>query len=165
MFLPSSWCYIFIFFLNFTPQQAICSIACSRGITFSPCMSCYLPHADIWSLTGRAVLVVGQHAVHMGKSIPGVPLTYLYKSNAPLQHAYTPSDYNICAVCGFPSYGCRTSWRGHYIHSFLSASLYFSKWVAYWDRLCRDVVGRWLVVTRVHCGQTVHPRPIVTMEH
>jgi len=22
-----------------------------------------------------------------------------------------------------------------------------------------------LVVTRVHCGQTVHPRPIVTMEH
>ena len=27
------------------------------------------------------------------------------------------------------------------------------------------VVGRWLVVTCVHCGQTVHPRPIVTMEH
>ena len=26
------------------------------------------------------------------------------------------------------------------------------------------VVG-WLVATRVHCGQTVHPRPIVTMEH
>jgi len=26
------------------------------------------------------------------------------------------------------------------------------------------VVG-WLVVTRVHCGQTVHPRPVVTMEH
>jgi len=22
-----------------------------------------------------------------------------------------------------------------------------------------------LVVTRMHCGQTVHPRPIVTMEH
>ena len=46
---------------------------------------------------------------------------------------------------------------------FLSASLYFSKRGAYWDRLCRDVVGRWLVVTRVHCGQTVHPRPIVTI--
>ena len=28
-----------------------------------------------------------------------------------------------------------------------------------------DVVGYWLVVTRVHYGQTVHPRPIVTMEH
>ena len=27
----------------------------------------------------------------------------------------------------------------------LSASLYFSKRGAYWDRLCRDVVGRWLV--------------------
>jgi len=26
-----------------------------------------------------------------------------------------------------------------------------------------SLVG-WLVVTRVHCGQTVHPRP-VTMEH
>ena len=47
---------------------------------------------------------------------------------------------------------------------FLSASLYVSKRGAYWDRLCRDVVG-WLVVTHVHCGQTVHPRPIVTMEH
>jgi len=23
----------------------------------------------------------------------------------------------------------------------------------------------WLVVTRVHCGQTVHPRSIVTIEH
>ena len=51
------------------------------------------------------------------------------------------------------------------IHTpFLSASLYVSKRGAYWDRLCRDVVG-WLVVTRVHCGQTVHPRPIVTLEH
>ena len=34
----------------------------------------------------------------------------------------------------------------------------------------RSLGGRWLVgwslvVTRVHCGQTVHPRPIVTMEH
>jgi len=50
---------------------------------------------------------------------------------------------------------------------FLSASLYVSKRGAYWDRLCCDVVGRWLVVTRVHCGQTVHPipRPIVTTEH
>ena len=28
--------------------------------------------------------------------------------------------------------------------SFLSASLYFSKRGAYWDRLCRDIVGRWL---------------------
>jgi len=54
--------------------------------------------------------------------------------------------------------------------SFLSASLYVSKRGAYLDRLFCDVVGRWLVgrwlvVTRVHCGQTVHPRPIVTIEH
>jgi len=62
-------------------------------------------------------------------------------------------------------------WLCHAPMSFLSASLYVSKRGAYWDRLCRDVVG-WLVVghsslvvTRVHCGQTVHPRPIVTMEH
>ena len=47
---------------------------------------------------------------------------------------------------------------------YLSASLYFSKRGAYWDRLCRDVVGRWLVVTRVHCGQTVHPRPMLPSE-
>ena len=31
------------------------------------------------------------------------------------------------------------------IFAFLSASLYVSKRGAYWDRLCRDVVGRWLV--------------------
>ena len=31
-----------------------------------------------------------------------------------------------------------------FIHSFLSASLYVSKRGAYWDRLCRDIVGRWL---------------------
>ena len=43
---------------------------------------------------------------------------------------------------------------------FLSASLYFSKRDAYWDRLCCDVVG-----CQAHCGQTVHPRPIVTMGH
>ena len=30
-------------------------------------------------------------------------------------------------------------------YCFLSASLYVSKRGAYWDRLCRDVVGRWLV--------------------
>ena len=29
---------------------------------------------------------------------------------------------------------------------FLSVSLYFSKRGAYWDRLCRDVVGRWSLV-------------------
>jgi len=28
-----------------------------------------------------------------------------------------------------------------------------------------SLVGWSLVVTRVHCGQTVHSRPIVTMEH
>ena len=33
----------------------------------------------------------------------------------------------------------------HFYVIFLSASLYFSKRGAYWDRLCRDVVGRWLV--------------------
>ena len=61
---------------------------------------------------------------------------------------------------------CISSLELHILIRFLSASLYVSKRGAYWDRLCRDVDGRWsLVVTRVHCGQTVHPRPIVTMEH
>jgi len=69
-----------------------------------------------------------------------------------------------------PSHAGIPSKRLYISPQFLSASLYVSKRGAYWDRLCRDVVGRWLVgwslvVTRVHCGQTVHPRPIVTMEH
>ena len=33
-------------------------------------------------------------------------------------------------------------------------------WLVGWS-----LVGWSLVVTRVHCGQMVHPRPIVTMEH
>ena len=33
------------------------------------------------------------------------------------------------------------------------------------DCVVMSLVVGWLVVTRVHCGQTVHPRPIVTMEH
>ena len=50
--------------------------------------------------------------------------------------------------------------------SFLSASLYVSK-TGDIEIGCvvTSLVGRSLVVTRVHCGQTVHPRPIVTMEH
>jgi len=48
----------------------------------------------------------------------------------------------------------------------LSASLYFSKeaLIEIGCAVTSLVVG-WLVVTRVHCGQTVHPRSIVTMEH
>ena len=34
-----------------------------------------------------------------------------------------------------------------------------------WSLVGWSLVGWSLVVTRVHCGQTVHPRPIVTMEH
>jgi len=74
----------------------------------------------------------------------------------------------VSFAAGWMLYGWKTGNSYHTSHLtphiLLSASLYFSKRGAYWDRLCRDVVG-WLVVTRVHCGQTVHPRPIVTMEH
>ena len=39
---------------------------------------------------------------------------------------------------------CRTQSLSNATFSFLSASLYVSKRDAYWDRLWRDVVGRWL---------------------
>ena len=39
---------------------------------------------------------------------------------------------------------CAYSKERSAVHVLLSASLYFSKRGAYWDRLCRDVVGRWL---------------------
>ena len=75
---------------------------------------------------------------------------------------YSTWHCNSVCLAVLPFVMSRNIWK---CHQFLSASLYFSKRGDYWDRLCRDVVGRWLVVTRVHCGQTVHPRPIVTMEH
>jgi len=43
-----------------------------------------------------------------------------------------------------PKFGLRPKIRQK-VKSFLSASLYVSKRGAYWDRLCRDIVGRWLV--------------------
>jgi len=42
-------------------------------------------------------------------------------------------------------YGCVIWGSDKFWDAFLSASLYVSKRGAYWDRLCRDVVGRWLV--------------------
>ena len=91
---------------------------------------------------------------------------------------YIEADYRQTRSNAQPLCNSWASCSIHFpvIHSvvLLSASLYVSKRGAYWDRLCRDVVGRWslwlvgrlvvgwLVVTRVHCGQTVHPRPIVT---
>ena len=44
---------------------------------------------------------------------------------------------------------------------FLSASLYVSKRGAYWDRLCRDVVGRWLVGRWLSRACTVAKRCIL----
>ena len=51
-----------------------------------------------------------------------------------------------------------------YFVLFLSASHYVSKRGAKALIEIGCVVTS-LVVTHVHCGQTVHPRPIVTMEH
>ena len=44
---------------------------------------------------------------------------------------------------------------------FLSASLYVSKRGAYWNRLCRDVVGRWLVGRWLSRACTVTKRCIL----
>jgi len=44
---------------------------------------------------------------------------------------------------------------------FLSASLYVSKRGAYWDRLCRDVVGRWWLVGWLSRACTVAKRCIL----
>ena len=46
-------------------------------------------------------------------------------------------------------------------HELLSASLYFSKRGAYWDRLCRDVVGRWSLVGWLSLACTVAKRCIL----
>jgi len=49
----------------------------------------------------------------------------------------------------------------HFRYRFLSASLYVSKRGAYWDRLCRDVVGRWLVGRWLSRACTVAKRCIL----
>ena len=45
--------------------------------------------------------------------------------------------------------------------TFISASLYVSKRGAYWDRLCRDVVGHWLVGSWLSRACTVAKRCIL----
>ena len=59
-------------------------------------------------------------------------------------------SFYVC-LCGYNTY-CYTEFMANKICVYvctnpllLSASLYFSKRGAYWDRLCRDVVGSWLV--------------------
>ena len=47
------------------------------------------------------------------------------------------------------------------LNVFLSASLYVSKRGAYWDRLCRDVVGRWLAGRWLSRACTVAKRRIL----
>ena len=48
---------------------------------------------------------------------------------------------NLNLRCKFWDFEKKTIFHAR---AFLSASLYVSKRGAYWDRLCRDVVGRWL---------------------
>ena len=58
----------------------------------------------------------------------------------PPSHKYSPGG----VITALPGSVC---WFLHFDPFqvlLLSASLYFSKRGAYWDRLCRDVVGRWL---------------------
>ena len=107
-------------------------------------------------------------------------IDYLAKSYASLRLQLNPSKTefiwfgsrtNLLKIPSSTGVGCvipagaspgqtKNEAQGTWKWRFLSASLYFSKRGAYWDRLCREW-RRWsLVVTRVHCGQTVHPRPI-----
>jgi len=62
---------------------------------------------------------------------PGVGSTWLDCGNG-CSEVYS---VEFCLLCTWRPGTCRTA-------AFLSASLYVSKRGAYWDRLCRDVVGR-----------------------
>jgi len=64
---------------------------------------------------------------------------------------YIRCDLFDCYILNYeimPATLASTKARGYvtYVCYFLSASLYVSKRGAYWDRLCRDVVGRWSLV-------------------
>ena len=113
--------------------------------------------------TVRTVFNAARHRIH-----PGMTGTWRFPYNCIACVYFWPQRCGAfifgrrAQALSFRPHACFYAW---FPATFLSASLYFSKRGAYWDRLCRDVVGRWLVVTRVHCGQTVHPRPIFTMEH
>ena len=73
---------------------------------------------------------------------------------------------------GHPCGGAKYKWgikisrfstnKSLYLAYFLSASLYVSKRGAYWDRLCRDVVGRWLVGRWLSRACTVAKRCILS---
>ena len=157
------------------------------------CMACCKNTADISNIEIRR-LWWNLHDWQRCERLKGVAIRWdgIYASHIPANTSHITSklyyEYNIILIKGLRLMTFYNIWRIYsWIHSghncscisseacviglsltwdlsFVSASLYVSKRGAYWDRLCRDVVG-WLVVTRVHCGQTVHPRPIVTMEH
>ena len=64
------------------------------------------------------------------------------RADGRLFHEVSPWNVKLCIR---HKNDCSHLWQFWFIlYQFLSASLYFSKRGAYWDRLCRDVVGRWL---------------------
>ena len=67
----------------------------------------------------------------------------------PISNIHTETQWHILQILYILDlFTCNCKY--HVIHNrtlrILSASLYFSKRGAYWDRLCRDVVGRWSLV-------------------
>ena len=72
------------------------------------------------------------------------PLCYSTASCCLCHHAAADCLSVCLSVCLMSCLCIVSKWRNIFLH-FLSASLYVSKRGAYWDRLCRDVVGRWLV--------------------
>ena len=75
----------------------------------------------------------------LGKNPATASVRNCVEINLTTKYAMIVANY-ACSKQNWLACGC--SFR---CLAFLSASLYVSKRGAYWDRLCRDVVGRWLV--------------------
>ena len=90
---------------------------------------CQVSHSD-WQWFSQSVLSLNSSTVSSGLSS-----SHHIQAHIGLQHS-------VLFIAVF----AKARGSVAYIFYFLSASLYFSKRGAYWDRLCRDAVGRCLLV-------------------
>ena len=83
--------------------------------------------------------------VSLSTGIPSFQLQHIERASAPCHIHTVTHSFRTASSQDFPVFSLLSGHTYVTYLSFLSASLYFSKRGAYWDRLCRDVVGRWLV--------------------
>ena len=135
-------------------EYCLCQVSNTLTFEFDPKLDCFIPlpygtFEPVCSKIGSSIWKYRMHKFDLFGFVRPWPLTYWVLTPKFIVSYSCPTKH----LCRFPSKLVRSVTRiilytmevaVQQLYVFLSASLYFSKRGAYWDRLCRDVVGHWL---------------------